>query len=109
MEATDLSRCDDGTLSYGLMADGRLAHVAEVRRGLACGCRCPACGSALVARRGEVRVPHFAYHAARECAGAWETTLHLLAREVLLGARRVLLPEAVAEFGGATERVAGAT
>ena len=40
---------------------------------------------------------------------AWETTLHLLAKEVLLGARRVLLPEAGAEFGGATERVAGAT
>jgi hypothetical protein len=100
--------CDLGQLSYGLSSDGRLVHVSEVERGLRCGCRCAACGGALVARRGDIRAAHFAHHASAECAGAWETTLHLLAKQVLSGSNRVLLPEAVATVDGLTERVARA-
>jgi hypothetical protein len=100
--------CDGGQLSYGMSTDGKLLHVSEVERGLRCGCRCAACGCQLIARRGEIRVMHFAHHAAAECVGAWETTLHLLAKEVLKGASEVLLPEAVAAVGGRTERVAKA-
>ena len=109
MEPVDLRPCDDGCLAYGLAADGTLAHVAEVPRGLACGCRCPSCGGALVARRGEIRAAHFAHHAVGQCAGAWETTLHLLAKDVLSEARSVTLPEAFAEFEGMREPVPGAT
>ena len=109
MEPVQWRSCDGGCLAYGLAADGRLAHVAEVVRGLACGCRCPACGGDLVARRGELRAAHFAHHAAGECAGAWKTTLHLLAKEVLSASRSVLLPEAVAAFGGERDRIAGPT
>ncbi len=109
MEAPDARCSDDGRLPYGLAADGKLARVADVQRGLACGCRCPACGSPLLARKGEVKVAHFAHHANRECKGTWETKLHLLAKEVLLESSRVLLPEVVATFGGANETIAGPT
>ena len=53
-------------LSYGLK-EGRLLHVSEVQRGLACGCACPACGDRLVARKGPVREHHFAHAANHDC------------------------------------------
>jgi hypothetical protein len=36
----------DLLLPYGLAPDGRLVSVAQVERGLACGCRCPRCAVA---------------------------------------------------------------
>lgn len=69
--------------AYGLR-DGRLVHVSEVPRGLACGCACPACGAALLARKGKVRVHHFAHSNSAICQGAAETVLHLLAKELFL-------------------------
>ncbi len=50
---------------------------------------------------------HFAHHVDRVCAGAWETTLHRLAKEVIAANRSILLPEALAVLGQASERVAG--
>ena len=45
-------------LGYGLK-EGKLLHISEVPRGLACGCVCPACGDRLVARQGPLREHHF--------------------------------------------------
>lgn len=95
-------------LPYGLRADGTLAHVADVVSGLACGCICLGCGTPLVARKGKVKVHHFAHHADRACAGAWESTLHLLAKEVIAAARSISLPQAVAVHGHLFEHVAAA-
>lgn len=101
--------CDPAALlPYGLSPDRRLMHVAEVPAGLACWCRCPRCGSPLVARKGALVAPHFAHAGGRACKGAWETTLHRLAKEVVRGARELLLPEAVAELDGVREHVAAA-
>ncbi len=95
-------------LPYGLSPDGRLMHVAEVPAGLACWCRCPCCGSPLVARKGALVAPHFAHAGGRTCKAAWETTLHRLAKEEVCAARELLLPEAVAELDGVREPVAAA-
>jgi len=101
--------CDPAALlPYGLSPDGRLMHVAEVPAGLACWCRCPRCGSPLVARKGALVAPHFAHAGGRACKTAWETTLHRLAKEVVCAARELLLPEAVAELDGVREHVAAA-
>jgi hypothetical protein len=83
-------------------------HVAEVPAGLACWCRCPCCGSPLVARKGALVAPHFAHAGGRACKAAWETTLHRLAKEVVRAARELLLPEAAAELDGVREHVAAA-
>lgn len=104
MPAPDLA----ALLPYGLSPDGRLMHVAEVSAGLACWCRCPRCGSPLVARKGAVVAPHFAHAGGRACKAAWETTLHRLAKEVIREARELLLPEAVAELDGVRECVSAA-
>jgi hypothetical protein len=99
---------EDVRLSYGITEDDRLAHVTEVASGLACGCRCPGCGERLVARKGAYKVHHFAHYVHGACAGAWETTLHRLAKEVVLEAREILLPKAVAQVGDLSAGVAAA-
>ena len=50
-------------IPYGLV-DDRIVHVDDVPRGKACGARCASCDSDLVARKGEVRIHHFAHHQA---------------------------------------------
>ena len=101
--------CDPAALlPYGLSPDGRLMHVAEVPAGLTCWCRCPRCGNPLVARKGALVAPHFAHAGGRACKGAWETTLHRLAKEAVRAARELLLPEAAAELDGVREPVAAA-
>lgn len=106
--AETTTRLSPTELPYGLRADGTLAHVADVLSGLACGCTCPGCGTPLVARKGTVKLHHFAHHADRACAGAWESTLHILAKEVIAAARGISLPEAVAVHGHLVEHVSAA-
>ncbi len=67
-------------IPYGLV-DDRIVHVDDVPRGKACGARCAACGSDLVARKGEERIHHFAHYQANghECEG-W---LHKTAKRIL--------------------------
>lgn len=98
---------DGAELPYGLTRDVRLAHISEVVAGLKCGCVCPSCRTPLVARKGNVNAHHFGHHADRACAGAWESTLHLLGKEVIAANSSITLPEAVAVLGDTTELESG--
>nr|WP_157033879.1 competence protein CoiA family protein [Belnapia moabensis] len=93
-------RGDGVLLPYGEASDGRLVRATEVPAGLECGCSCPACGAPLVARRGEMRVAHFAHATDRTCASAQETMLHKLAKQLIADGAPLMLPEVVAEYGG---------
>lgn len=74
--------------------DGRLVGIDEVPNGSRCGCVCPKCGEKLVARNGGSRMQHhFAHSADSTCVGSAETALHLLAKDVLLKTRRLMLPD----------------
>ena len=86
-------------LPFGQASDGRLVRASEVPAGLSCGCSCPACGAPLVARRGGVRVAHFAHAVDRACASAHETMLHKLAKQLISDGAALTLPEVVAEHG----------
>lgn len=86
-------------LAYGLKGDGRIVHVRDVPSGLACDCVCPHCRCRLVARRGEIKAPHFAHHHSEECKQARETALHLLAKQILEVDLCLNLPEWVASDG----------
>ncbi len=82
-------------LLFGERPDGSIAHISEVPSGLACNCRCPACGTPLVARRGEQLGHHFGHHGAageRACAGGPETALHRFAKELLAAKLTLALP-----------------
>jgi hypothetical protein len=70
-------------ISYAVNRAGTLVHVSDVPRGKACGCRCAACDHPMVARKGAIRVHHFAHVHEVKCVGAVETVLHGLAKENL--------------------------
>lgn len=85
-------------LFAALDATGALRFVSEVERGAECGCACPVCGSALVARQGAAYEWHFAHEAAQErpeCATAAHSMLRRLMTEHLQArgdAAELLLP-----------------
>lgn len=79
-------------LNYALDGNGVLVYVDNVPKGKACGCFCPSCGKTLYARRGVVRAHHFSHAYDHNCKGAYETVLHLLAKEILQEAGQIMLP-----------------
>lgn len=82
---------------YGIR-NGRIIHISELSdsdRGLKCNCICPACEEPLIARLGERKVKHFAHKA--DCKNAIESALHMLAKEILVNNKQILLPAAYFE------------
>ena len=79
-------------IPFGRRSDGRLVEVSQVERGLACDCRCCACGERLLAKKGEVNVQHFAHLSGSDCATGAETTLHLAAKQLVADKRWIQLP-----------------
>ncbi|UIJ47125.1 hypothetical protein LZK98_09350 [Sphingomonas cannabina] len=87
-------------LVYGQRSDGTLVHVSQVSSGLACDCVCPACGRALIARKGAIKVEHFGHYGAGSgCGRNAETNAHSWAKAVLEREKRVLLPAVGARIG----------
>lgn len=54
-------------LLYGQRSDGELLHISEAARGEACNCFCPHCQMPLAAKKGNVKIHHFA-HLGKTCA-----------------------------------------
>lgn len=81
---------------FGIKAE-QVVHVRDVDRGLACDCTCPHCKSPLVAKKGNKNIHHFAHSAydieIEECGYGNQTALHLIAKEILLQERYIMLPE----------------
>lgn len=84
-------------LPYGIL-DGALIHVSQVSSGLACGCRCPACDAALVAKKGQLKLHHFAHAKDTDCASSVETALHLAAKAILETRKQIALPAVEAKL-----------
>ena len=63
------------------MRDGRLVHISEVDSGLRQDCVCPECKMPLVARKGALKVHHFAHSTETNCQP--ETVAHLLGKQLL--------------------------
>ncbi len=72
-------------LTYGLSKAG-LKHISDVPNGLKCDCVCPnkECGKPLIARNrsSEHKEIHFAHAPGADCGKAYESAIHLLAKEV---------------------------
>lgn len=69
-------------LTYAVGQDGCLKHIDEVANGKECNCHCAACKEPLMAKNGgSKRQHHFAHCSGTDCKGAYETMLHLLAKE----------------------------
>lgn len=69
-------------LTYAINKFGELVYVDDVAKGLECECICPCCKAKLVAKNGGIKkIHHFAHASEIECEGAYESMLHLLAKE----------------------------
>lgn len=80
-------------LTYALNEKKELVHIDSVLKGGACKCKCPHCDNWLDAKNGgNIREHHFAHSHGSVCEGAYETTLHLLAKQVLLEEKAIMLP-----------------
>lgn len=80
-------------IPFGLK-DGRMVRVQEVATGLSCGCVCPACGHALVAKAKDsnFRRPHFAHYRDADCRTGFETSVHKAAKQLIARQLRLCLP-----------------
>ena len=83
-----------GFLTYAHDNSKKLVYIEDVEGGNKCNCFCPNCGAPLDAKnRGEIRDHHFAHSKGHsECKGAYETMLHLLAKEIIEEAGCIMLP-----------------
>lgn len=70
-------------LTYALSGEGNLVHIDSVANGKDCGCFCTYCGEPLQAKQGAKRKHHFSHLSGTECEAAYESMLHLLAKEEL--------------------------
>ena len=91
-------------LTYALDEGGALVHVDDAAKGAKCACRCPHCNAPLYAKNGGrwpepgTRIHHFAHAQGHECEGAYESSLHLLAKEILQETGRIMLPKSNGSF-----------
>ena len=71
-----------------------LVHISEVNSGLACNCICPHCRSNLIAKNKSSNkvAPHFQHYQSQDCNLSVETSLHLLAKEILEQRKQLMLP-----------------
>lgn len=90
MDWFDFSPTRTGAIPFALDSEGNWRDVSDVERGLACNCACPECDGLVVAKKGEVRVHHFAHHDVRECRHALETSLFGMTAELLAAPGAVL-------------------
>lgn len=80
-------------LTYALNASGRMVHINDVKRGLACNCSCPKCKEPLEAKLGYGgRQPHFSHGKGADCSGSYMTALHKLAEQILKEEKAVMVP-----------------
>lgn len=76
-------------IPFALSHNGRIVAADEVSRGLECRCICLVCREALLAKQGQVRIPHFAHVSSDNgCFGGGESALHLAAKQCLFDAQK---------------------
>lgn len=82
-------------IPFGLM-NGVLMGISEVQSGLACGCVCPACQRKLQANKGQKISHYFSHDPSKDsnvCESAFETSIHLMAKQILSEEGVALFPE----------------
>jgi hypothetical protein len=91
----------DLMIPFGRRADGIMVGAADpgLPNGLACNCFCPQCKGRLVAKnRGEEKRPHFSHEpteaTAMACVNAGESSVHLMAKQVIANSVAIILPKA---------------
>lgn len=93
-------------MTFAIDQDGHVVHVDEVLNGSTCGCSCPSCHSALIAKNeGKERAHHFAHDGRIEEHSCSETALHFAAKQIITNKKRMLLPAAMIWEEGGEEKI----
>lgn len=69
-----------------------LTCISDVESGLKCGCICPQCRAVLVAHKGNKNIHHFKHYNSQECEKGYQTSLHLLAKEIISNEKCFVIP-----------------
>ena len=82
-------------LTHAPNEHGELKYVRDVPIGDACGCICPKCKEALIAKHcyNEGKIPHFAHVSGKVCIGAQMSALHLRAQQIIIEKKAVMAPK----------------
>jgi len=59
---------------------------------------CPGCQNEVIVRKGKKRKPHFAHKAGATCITGYQTSLHLLAKGIILQEKRFRIPDLTEKF-----------
>ncbi len=98
---TDIS--NGFVFSWAENSQGKMVHVDDVPRGLACGCVCPCCHERLLARHGDVKEHGFAHHSDSRGANlkiCYMVSLYKLAEQIIETRKRVHVPSYYGIFPG---------
>ena len=92
-------------MTFAMLPHGRTAHIDDVPNGARCGCVCPQCKQALIAKNGgRERAHHFAHEGGSDCEGGTETSLHLAAKQIVADQKRLILPFSLSAIYGEEEK-----
>lgn len=81
------------SMFYACDQEGKLLHIDEAGRGLACNCVCFTCGEVVLGKKGNRNKHHFAHHGGKSaCTISPESVLHKLAKQAILEAQGLQLP-----------------
>ena len=69
-----------------------------VEKGLACNCYCPNCNSKLIARKGDVRNPHFSHYKNNDCGWNGESVIHKISKEIISKSKILQLPRLIWDY-----------
>ena len=78
--------------TFAIHSEGHIVHIDQVPRGLECNCACGDCGARLVAKKGSVKVHHFAHESKSDCSGGIMTVLHRAAQDVIMRENVFVIP-----------------
>jgi len=77
-------------LPAALNSEGTLIHIDESLPGEIY--YCPACKEVVIARKGNVKIHHFAHKSGTDCQYGYQTSVHLMAKEIIEKTHKVLIP-----------------
>lgn len=86
--------------------EGKLVDIDSVDNGLACGCKCIACGADLIARNnGVVREHHFAHRGGNEPSSCYDKSIVNLIGDVIKKSGKLFLPSLSISNGNESKEV----
>ncbi len=103
-EKNNIKKKKTGNIYWGIsVPSGECVHISSVESGLACQCKCVACGEQLEARKGSRRRHHFAHISNYECLYAYEVSVYKAVESILAKKQILYIPEAILRFNSNKE------